>query len=179
MVSHSDGISSPQDLVPFLRFSCGLLWRNQLFRGKKSSLLPLFTERTNARLQSLSIFTTPLCKRSKMLQKHHLSELAVRTTSQGWISTSGQVSRSPCKLSNHCLEQLWYIVTTCLFTLPDASACSQYATGWRSHLRYRPQWDQAHHPALSFGSAEPWDLLNQTCSEVWPHYARKRHLKNK
>lgn len=128
------------------------LWpfvKKSAFQRKKSSLLPLLTERMNARLQSLSIFTTPLCKRSKMLQKHHLSELAVRTTSQGWISTSGQVSRSPCKLSNHCLEQLWYIVTTCLFTLPGASACSQYATGWRSHLRYRPQWGQAHHPALS------------------------------
>lgn len=142
------------------------------FQRKQSSLLPLPTERTKTRLQSFGTFITPLCIRSKLLQKYQLSELALRTTLLGWIVLPiEQYQGPPCKVSDHRLEQLRYIVTAwCCCSL---TACNSPTSG-KHHGEMEPS-----HPPLSFATAELWDLLNQTCRVVWPHYARRRHKKKK
>lgn len=92
--THSDGILSPWDLVPphlplkkkvFLE---PFIRKSARFKRKQCSLLPLPTERTKNRLDLFGTSTIPLCKRSKMLQKHQSSELTLRSTSLGWTVTS-------------------------------------------------------------------------------------------
>lgn len=105
--------------------------------------------------------------------QNHLAELR---SSLNW-AVSSTVPASPCKLSDHLLEQLLSTVTACPFTLPDAAARSWYARGGGAtscthHAEIKPS-----HPPLSFGTAQLWDSLNQTCRVVWPHYARRRRKK--
>lgn len=132
------------------------------FQRKQSSLLPLPTERTKTRFQSFRTFTTSVQKvknatKTSVVWAGPQNLLAGLKSAPDW-ATSSTVPRPPCKLSDHHLEQLWYIVTLCPFTQSDSAARSQYATGWRSRLRHV-------------------DSLDQTCRAVWPHYARRKHKK--
>lgn len=94
--THSDGILSPRDLVPprsLLKkkkkvFLQPFIRKSARFKRKQCSLLPLPTERTKNRLDLFGTSTIPLCKRSKMLQKHQSSKLTLRSTSLGWTVTS-------------------------------------------------------------------------------------------
>lgn len=77
----------------------------------------------------------------------------------------------------HHLLQLWHKVTSCPFTRLWFAHSVQQGGGPTSGTCHG-EAEPSHSP-FPLGTAELWDLLNQTCRVVWTHYARKMHKKKR